>query len=74
LSPRAAVQEEKHRFARDVESTFSVAPWVSFQRRLQDWDFASLGFSLLPFFLCLTFLGSNLAGRTYGPSHWFATY
>lgn len=74
MSPRATVQEEKHRFARDVESTISVAPGVSFQRRLQDWDFASLGFSLLPFFLCLTFLGSNLAGRTYGPSHWFATY
>lgn len=41
----------------------SRAGW--FQGRLQDWDFASLGFSLLPFFLCLTFLGSNLAGRTY---------
>jgi hypothetical protein len=75
LSTRATVQEEKLRYELDVERAhFPALPLVSFQGRLQDWDFASLGFSLLPFFLCLTFLGGNLAGRTYGPSHWFATY
>jgi len=75
LSSRATVQEKDVVFAWEAESAkFSAAPWSWFQGRLREWDFASLGFSLLPFFLCLTFLGSNLAGRTYGPSHWFATY
>jgi len=75
LSTRATVQEKDTGYVLDVESTQQLAaPWVWFQGRLQDWDFAGLGFSLLPFFLCLTFLGNNIAARTYGPSHWFATY
>ena len=75
MSTRATVQEEDFRYALDVESAhFPASSRGWFQGRLHNRDFASLGFSLLPFFLCLTFLGGNLAGRTYGPSHWFATY
>jgi hypothetical protein len=75
LSTRATVHQRDTGYALDVESKHrSAVPRRLFQGRLQDWDFAALGFSLLPFFLCLTFLGSNIAGRTYGPSHWFANY
>lgn len=75
MSTRATVHKKDTSYALDVESTqLPSALRSQFQRRLQEWDFAALGFSLLPFFLCLTFLGSNIAGRTYGPSHWFATY
>jgi hypothetical protein len=42
--------------------------------RFEEWSFAGLGFSLLPFFVCLTLLGTHPATRTYGPSHWFVTY
>ncbi len=35
---------------------------------LQRWDFPSLGFSLLPFVLCLTVPRHPSASRTYGPS------
>jgi hypothetical protein len=75
LSTRATVHQKDISYALDVESTqLSAAPSRWLKGRLQDWDFAALGFSLLPFFLCLTFLGSSIAGRTYGPSHWFANY
>jgi hypothetical protein len=68
------VQEERISHVSDLQSThLSAAPWRWFRGRLQRWDFAGLGFSLLPFFLCLTLFGTR-SGRTYGPSHWFATY
>lgn len=70
MATRATVQKRDFSYALNVENTQSG--WL--QRTLQGWDFAALGFSLLPLFLCLTFLGGNIAGRTYGPSHWFATY
>ena len=73
MSTRATLHHKDTSYALDVEKTHhSAIPWKL--GRLQDLDFAAIGFSLLPFFLCLTFLGSNITGRTYGPSHWFATY
>jgi hypothetical protein len=75
LSIRATVQEEQISHLSDLETPhLSAAPWRWFHAQFQGWDFAGLGFSFLPFFVCLTFLGANFSGRTYGPSHWFATY
>ena len=76
MSTRATVVEKKQiSHVSEFESAhLSAVPWKWFRGRLQNWDFGELAFSLLPFFLCLTFLASNPSGRTYGPSHWFATY
>ena len=75
MSTRATVVQETLSDVSDFESTHIPAfPWAWFSGRLPAWDFAELGFSLLPFFICLTFLGSSRSGRTYGPSHWFANY
>ncbi|MBV8113687.1 MAG: hypothetical protein JO300_03030 [Silvibacterium sp.] len=72
---RATVQEEPISLVSSLESThLSAVPWRWLHGWLRRWDFVGLGFSLLPLLVCLTFLGGNLSGRTYGPSHWFATY
>ncbi|MBV8629305.1 MAG: hypothetical protein JOZ83_00160, partial [Silvibacterium sp.] len=75
MSSRTIVQEEEISYVSALEAThLPVAPFRRFQARREAWDFAGLGLSLLPFFVCITLIGSGAPGRTYGPSHWFATY
>jgi hypothetical protein len=77
LLTRANTQEQERRSTSHAKATtlpFPLQGWIFRAWGLERWDFPSLAFSLLPFLVCLTVLGSQPAGRTYGPSHWFATY
>lgn len=40
----------------------------------RSWNFAALGYTLLPILLVLRYIDAPLDPRTYGPSHWFLNY